>query len=380
MKVLEVGTLNVKAGGPPFSMSRQMYGLKSNGIDCVCLMPPCDENDIIDRNLDYQFTQSVDFHFMGFEHIPDIRTAFESVNDVDMIHIHSIWTYFTHYAAKYARKKHIPYVIAPRGSLYHRAIYDKKWLKKQIAWHCYQKNDINRADCIQATCLEEMEEIRALGCKSPIAIIPNSYDSNRIKCGTYIDSGTFQIGYLGRLAPRKRVEKLIYALSFLKNKHENIKLWVIGSEDEQYEQFLRKEAARFKVDDSVNFTGFLKGETLDKTIRECNIFCFPSDFENWGNVVPDVLVREIPAVTSKGMPWRILENEECGWWIDTDQETINKTLLHAYDLGYDKLRKMGQRGRKLVEEHFSVEPIGTKLKELYTWIVYGGSKPDFVYP
>lgn len=379
MKVLEIGTLNVKAGGPPFSMSRQMYGLKTNGIDCVCLMTPCCENDIIDRNLDYKFTQSVDFHFMGFEHIPDIRDAFESINGVDMIHIHSIWTYFTHYAAKFARKNHIPYVIAPRGSLYHRAMYDNKWLKKQIAWHWYQKKDINQASCIQATCLEEMEEIRALGIKSPVAIIPNSYDSKMIRRGTYLDSDIFKIGYLGRLNPRKRVEKLIYALAFLKNYYNNVELWIIGSDDENYEKFLKRETIKYNVDDSVIFTGFLKGEALDNTIRGCHVFCFPSDFENWGNVVPDVLVREIPAITSKGMPWKILELESCGWWIDTDQNTINKTLLLAYDMGYDELRQMGIKGRKLVENRFSVEPIGAKLKQLYTWILEGGRKPDFVY-
>ena len=133
------------------------------------------------------------------------------------------------------------------------------------------------------------------------------------------------------------------------------------------------------MDDSVIFTGFLKGEALDNTIRGCHVFCFPSDFENWGNVVPDVLVREIPAITSKGMPWKILELESCGWWIDTDQNTINKTLLQAYDRGYDELRQMGIKGRRLVENRFSVEPIGAKLKQLYTWILEGGRKPDFVY-
>lgn len=379
MKVLEVGTLNVKAGGPPFSMSRQMYGLKSNGIDCVCLMPPCDDNDIIDKNLDYKFTNDVDFHFWGLEHIPNLKSAFDAVVDVDMIHIHSIWTFFTHYAAKYARAKKIPYVIAPRGTLYHRAMYDRKWLKKQIAWHIYQKKDVEYASCLQATCLEEMEEIRDLGCKTPIAIIPNSYDSKMIKQGTYVDNGIFQIGYLGRLSPRKHVEKLIYALDYLKKYHNNIRLCVIGADDEKYEDFLKKETKRLKVEDSVTFTGFLKGEALDDAIRYCNVFVFPSDFENWGNVVPDVLVREIPAITSKGMPWKILEQEGCGWWIETRQDVINTTLLKAYDNGYEELRRMGLRGRKLVEENFSVEPIGAKLKELYAWIVYGGSKPDFVY-
>lgn len=378
MKILEIGTLNVKEGGPPFSVSRQMYGLAENGVDSVCLMTPCDEEDIIDRSLDYRFTAPGRLNYFGFSYVPGIQKTMKMIDDIHIIHIQGVWTYFAHLAAKYARANRIPYVIAPRGSLYNRAFHDK-WLKKIIAWHAYQKKDLYRADCIQVTCLEEMEEIRALGCKTPIAIIPNSYDVNLIGKGIYGNNDKFCIGYLGRLNPRKHVEKLIYALADLKKIHDNICLWIIGGEDLEYEAFLKSECKKLKVDDSVTFTGFLRGDALDRAIRICNIFAFPSDFENWGNVVPDVLVREIPAIASKGMPWKILEDERCGWWIDPTQDSINKVLLTAYEMGYEDLRDMGQRGRLLIERRFSVGSIGRNLKDLYSWILQGGDKPDFVY-
>lgn len=378
MIVLEIGTLNVKDGGPPFSVSRQMYGLRENGVESVCLMMPCDEANIIDGDLDYRFTEAGRINCMGFSYVPHMEDSIKRVKDFDIIHIQGIWTYFSHSAAKYARGHGHPYIIAPRGALYKQAFHGK-WLKKIIAWHTYQKKDLDEADCIQATCQEELEELRALGCKAPIAIIPNSYDVNLIGKDTYVDNEDFIIGYLGRLNPRKHVEKLIYALADLKKQHANIRLWIIGSEDEEYEVFLKRECKRLKVDDSVTFTGFLRNTILDRSIRKCNIFAFPSDFENWGNVVPDVLVREIPAITSKGMPWQVLETEKCGWWIDSSQESLNNTLLEAYEMGYEELRDMGQRGRRLIEKRFSVVPIGKLLKELYSWIIYGGGKPDFVY-
>lgn len=379
MKVLEIGTLNVKAGGPPFSMSRQMYGLKKNGIDSVCLMTPCKNVDIIDTSLCYKFTEPIAFKFFGYDYIPQIKKSLSISPPVDIIHIQGVWTYIAHAAVSYARDNNIPYVIAPRGSLYKMAIHGKHLFKKMLAWYLYQKSDIEHANCIQVTCLEELKELRSLGCTNNIAVIPNSYDVKSIRKGTYIDDGMFRIGYLGRLNPRKHVEKLLYSLNELKRHHENVKLFIIGGDNLEYEKFLKDECARLNLNNSVTFTGFLKGDDLDNAIRECNIFAFPSDFENWGNVVPDVLVREIPAITSKGMPWAILEKEKCGWWINIDQETLNSTLLKAYELGCDNLKEMGIRGRRLVEEYYSVEPIGKKLKELYTWIVRGGIKPDFVY-
>ena len=376
---MEVGTLNVRAGGPPFSMSRQMYGLLENGVDSVCVMPPCDEDDIIDLSLDYHFCEPAAFSCLGFDYIPQIDKSFSKIKDINLIHIQDVWTYFSHSAAQYARHSAIPYVIAPRGSLYKRAMGGRKWLKKQIAWYAYQKYDINHADCIQATCTDEMKELRALGCKVPIAIIPNSCDATLDACDTYNDDGFFRIGYLGRLSPRKHVEKVIYALAELKKKYDNVRLLIIGKDDEKYENFLKLECRRLKLGDLVEFAGFLKGNALDQAIRQCNIFVFPSDFENWGNVVSEVLVREIPVITTIGMPWEILKEKLCGWWIDPSQATINNTLFAAYNMEYDELRLMGKRGRTLVEERFSVGAVGEKLKNLYNWILTGGAMPDFVY-
>lgn len=377
--MLEIGTLDIKAGGPPFSMSRQMYGLKKNGIDSVCLMTPCDDEDIIDTSLCYKFTEPIESKFFGYDYIPQIRKSLSISPPADIIHIQGVWTYLSHAAAKYACDNNIPYVIAPRGSLYRKAIHGKHLYKKMLAWYLYQKSDIEHANCIQVTCLEELQELRSLGCTNTIAVVPNSYDVNTIRKGTYKNADVFTIGYLGRLAPRKHVEKLLYALREMKQKNKDVRLIIIGGDDKEYEKYLKDECARLNLNNAVTFTGFLKGDDLDSAIRECCIFAFPSDFENWGNVVPDVLVREIPAITSKGMPWELLEVEKCGWWINMDQDDLNNTLLKAYDMGFDNLRNMGIRGRKLVEDLYSVEPIGKKLKDLYSWIVKGGIKPDFVY-
>lgn len=379
MKVLEIGTLNVNKGGPPFSLSRQMYGLRENGIDSVCFMPPCNVEDLIDQSLYYHFSEPPTFKLLGFDYIPHIEDSVSDVKDVDIIHIQAVWTFFPYAVANYANRIGMPYVIAPRGSLYKRAMGDRKWLKKRIAWYVYQKRVMNQASCIQATCTDEMKELRAIGCKKPIAVIPNSYDAEIITKGGYNNDGLFRIGYLGRLSPRKHVEMIIYSLAELKKQYDDVRLLIIGQDDKEYEFFLRSECDRLKLNNYVEFTGFLKGEALDKAIRRCNIFAFPSNFENWGNVVPDVLVREIPAIASKGMPWEVLNEKKCGWWIDSDQTTLNRTLIQAYKLGKSELMQMGIRGRLVVEENYSVKAIGYMLKELYTWILNGGNKPEFVY-
>jgi hypothetical protein len=40
---------------------------------------------------------------------------------------------------------------------------------------------------------------------------------------------------------------------------------------------------------------------------------------------------------------------------------------------------MGENGRKLIEEKYSIEAVAKKMEELYEWIIFKGEKPDFVY-
>jgi hypothetical protein len=90
-------------------------------------------------------------------------------------------------------------------------------------------------------------------------------------------------------------------------------------------------------------------------------------------------VRGVPVIASKGMPWKELEEYHCGWWIDNDQETINRTLLKAINLSSVERIEMGMNGKRLMQERYSVGILGRKMKQLYEWILYGGEKPDFVY-
>lgn len=378
MKILEVGSLNVRHGGPPFSISRQMIGLSELGEECVCVMPPCDENNIIDKSLNYRFIKGNQYRLFGLRYNSGAIESFRQLNDFELYHIQGIWSYISHISAKYARKHHIPYVISPRGALY-RYARQIRWFKKKIAWLAYEREDVFNANCIQATCVDEMLQIRELGYKNPIAIIPNSYDVMNIEKGTYSDGDIFRIGYIGRLSPRKHVERLIYALFELKKSISNIELVIIGADVKKYENYLKRLSIKLGLEDSLFFSGFLKKEAKDKAIRRCSVFAFPSDFENWGNVVPDVLVREIPAIATKGMPWSILEEEKCGWWIDNTQEELNKALMEAYHTPFEDRRAMGIKGRQIVEQRYNTQIVAKSLQALYRWILKGGEKPDFVY-
>ena len=186
----------------------------------------------------------------------------------------------------------------------------------------------------------------------------------------------FRLGYLGRLSPRKNVEGLIYAFTELKK--EKSELLIIGGGDSQYESFLKKEVKRLNLH-NVHFTGFLSGKEKDEAIASISVLVMPSEFENLGNVILEGLVRKIPCIATYGSPWEELNTHHCGWWVEYSSEAIKEAIKEAISTPNEELKAMGERGKKLMENSYSIEAVASKMKQLYEWILGQSPKPEFVY-
>ena len=66
-------------------------------------------------------------------------------------------------------------VISTRGMLEPWAMKQSN-SKKRLAWFAYQRTLLTRASLLIATAKEEVDAIRALGIRSPIALIPNGVE------------------------------------------------------------------------------------------------------------------------------------------------------------------------------------------------------------
>lgn len=377
MKVIHLGNLDVKYGGPALSLSLIMRGLKEQGVESACLMERVFETEkLIDDGLPIHYLEQVSFPSL-FACLGKKENSYKLIANYDMLHIQGLWGASTYYAARYARKYRKPYIISPRGTLYPQALALHKW-KKKLAMVTIINDSLKHADCIHATCAEERDYYWALGFKNPVAILPNAFDTSKVKEQRVADKNVFRVGYLGRLHPRKHVERLIYAFSDLRDNLKDCELLIIGSDIPEYENFLKNEVERLKLN-NVKFTGFLTGDKKDAAIRSLSVLALPSDFENFGNVVPDALAREVPVICSKGAPWQILEKNNCGWWIDNDQATINETILEALNMSSENLVAMGHNGQQFVLNELGYQVLGKKMVELYSWVINGGKAPDFVY-
>lgn len=376
MKVLHSGSLDIKSGGPALSTYLTLKGLMQSNIDAKIIMPPLTGNGkLIANDVSIHYTESIRNVRFGYMH--GLSRTLEKLPLYDIYHIQGLWQYLGHGVASFARKHQKPYLITLRGMMYPQAMAHSSFVKK-VSLALYQRKDLQQAACIQATCIEEMKYYRELGFTTPVAVLPNPIETTDIIDRPVRQNDCLRFGYLGRVHPRKRIERLIYTFDALRNELKDAELLIIGADDKKYEDFLCNEVERLHLK-NVRFTGFLTGKEKDEAIMSLSYLVVPSDFENFGNIVTEALVRGVPVIASKGMPWQELEDYHCGWWIDNDQETINRTIMKAYETSEMDRIQMGMNGKRLMKEKYAVDVLGLKMKQLYEWILYGGTKPDFVY-
>lgn len=375
MRILHTGTLNVNYGGPAMSTYLTLKGLNGAGIDAhIAMFPISEDGKLMGNDVPLTFMRTPIEHRFGYS--PSMKKELIGLGEFDIYHAQGIWQYPTYALIDVARKEGKPYLITPRGMLYPQDIAKRSIVFKRLSLKWRLLNDLNRAACVHVTCEEEMKHCRDLGVTSPITVVPNPVE---VKGYPYRKEDMVRrIGYLGRLSPRKNVEGLIRAFAEIGDEAKNAELLIIGGGDSDYERFLYHEVEKYHLN-NVRFAGFLSGDEKDKAIASCSVLAMPSEFENFGNVVAEGLVRGIPCIATAGSPWEELQYRNCGWWVPYSQEDITYAVRSAINVTQDKLDMMGRNGRKLMEEKYSVEAVALQMKSLYLWILGEGERPSFTY-
>jgi glycosyltransferase involved in cell wall biosynthesis len=282
----------------------------------------------------------------------------------NIVHINGIWSPQNWAFQKVAQELGIKVVLSPHGMLEPWILAQNPW-KKKLGLFLYQKKAIQRALCLHATAQMEANNIRTLGFKTPIHIIPNGIDLFDVKKNKEC-YGTKKMVFLSRIHPKKGIELLLEAW-----RNSNTNGWTLeiaGNGDESYIEKLTHTAQDFE---NVNFVGAKYGEDKWDFLRSADVMVLPTHSENFGIVVAEALAVGVPVLTTTGTPWQDLESYNCGWWIDLSVENIMSTLAKIFKMKVDIIETMGNNGKKLVEEKYDIPAIGKNMVELYNSILKG---------
>ena len=289
-----------------------------------------------------------------------------------VLHAHGLWLMPNIYPARAARRHGTPLVVSPRGMLGAAALaFSAK--RKKIMWALAQRRALETARCFHATSEAEAEEIRGAGLSAPIAVIPNGIDIP----GGNPAPGARTVLHLGRLHPKKGIDRLIAAWARVADAHPDWRLRIVGPSELNYRAALEAQAQDLGVP-RVFFDNPLYGDSKWEAYRQAGLFALCTLNENFAIVVAEALAAGVPAICTKGAPWQGLEAERCGWWVDGAPEAIAKALDAALSLPDGERAKMGARGRAWMGRNFSWSGIAWQMTQVYAWLAGYGPMPDCV--
>jgi glycosyltransferase involved in cell wall biosynthesis len=295
-----------------------------------------------------------------------------------IMHSHGMWIMPTLVPYFCVRGTSCRLVVSPRGTL-DPADWNFRPLRKRVAWHLGQRTNLDRAAALHATAELELKNFRALGLRTPVAIIPNGVDVLEPSHREGPPMRERVLLFLARIHPKKGLDVLLRAWQRVQGTYPDWSLKVVGYARDPVDYMDRmKDLARTLGLERVDFVGKVSEEDKLLWFRSSALYVLPTRGDNWANTISQALAAGTPVITTKNAPWSGLANRRCGWWIDDSVDALIRALQDALARDPNELVEMGSRGCRWMADEYSWRRVGEMTSELYRWVVTGGTRPDFV--
>jgi len=312
-----------------------------------------------------------------------MRKQFQQAGPADVYHLHGAWLRAMHYGAGAAKQNRRPYILEIMGMFEPWAL-DQKWLQKRLARWWYQDGILHGAACLHVNSHEEAGYIRALGFKTPIAVVPVGVDISKIGKDEPVKAGSLPqdlkgrpfVLYLSRLHPKKGLDLLIR--SWAKIKRPDWMLVIAGTGDHNYVGECRQLADQLGVANQCLWLGHVDELLKSRLFTNAHCYVLPTSSENFGNAVAEALAHKTPVITTRYTPWKDLPKHGCGWVIDNTESELCSALNEAIQMDAPTRQAMGIIGETLVRDHYSLELVCKDILAVYEWVLGSRSKPECV--
>jgi poly(glycerol-phosphate) alpha-glucosyltransferase len=133
-----------------------------------------------------------------------------------------------------------------------------------------------------------------------------------------------------------------------------------------------------KSDPTVIFNGPAFGDAKDALLRRADAFILPSFSEGLPMAVLEAWAYGLPVLMTDQCNLPEGFANDAAIRIGTDAESIAEGMRSLLRSPTSDLRSLGRNGRLLVERQFTWPRVAAQMKEVYEWVLGGGTRPGCV--
>lgn len=327
-------------------------------------------------------TQTIGPKSLGYS--PEMLTSL--VNwEPDIVHLHGIWMYPSRAVYQWSQKSSGIVCISPHGMLEPWALKNSK-IKKMIASILYEKKNLHNAKFIHGLTQSEARDIENYGVKCPIFVIPNGVSHQYLnKYSEYNKKSSDEkkkLLYLGRIHPKKGLSILIKAWKLFQVKVKGAEAWsleIVGWDQVDHEEQLKRLVTDYSLDDSVKFSGPLFGEDKNKALSYADAFILPSLSEGLPVSVLEAWAFKLPVLMTKECNLSEAYGINAAIEICPEESSILSGLTKLIDLSDHELGLIGENGYNLVRDKYTWERVAEQFMRVYKWSLDQKKMPELSF-
>jgi len=205
---------------------------------------------------------------------------------------------------------------------------------------------------------------------SKLAVIENCVDVEYIEkkslkpCNHDIDKNNFNIAFIGRFVPVKRVD-IFYSIakSVISNsEHEMIHFHMIG--DGPLKKNIDDMLLSDKLTKNIHLYGFI--ENTAPLLKNMNLLIFTSDHEGLPMTLLEAMTLGVP-VLSRNLPsiCEVLCSGECGYFIKSDNVSDYADIIEHIMTNGEEARNKIKMARQQITDKYNIDSNIKKYENLY---------------
>ncbi len=261
------------------------------------------------------------------------------------------------YAARYCRKKNIPYYIFTHGQLSRWSLSVSR-VRKAIYYFLFLRRDLSAAKAVFFMRQDELRFLKEF--KVNKILFRNALDTSAITAPKEEAllgeerkvKDMAKLLYLSRIHPKKGLLLVVRSLSEIVKKYPYVKLTVAGPvEDRRYFEKVLSFIRSKGLENNIIFKGLVDGEEKQRILNESGIFLLPTKDDCAPLAILEALAAGLPVITTKGADIPEIDRQ-MGFIVKEDPLDISNAVIRIISDGNLALH-MSKRGQEYVLNEFT---------------------------